>query len=83
MSKDLESAIQKISEGYRDITREIATISHEILTMSKELEDMNISHGKFMDLQNKKEKLNIKFIQMNLIADGVAQAREMVFSLMP
>lgn len=82
MNKDLESAVQKISEGYRGMLNDLAVVEEKILNIRKEMLDKTIQHGRFMDLQKQKEELEIGYKQMSYIADGVAQAREMVFSLM-
>jgi len=77
-----ETIIEKISEEYRKKMKKISGIEKEILDITKEMEDQYISYKKFLDLQKYKEELEAELIQVRYVADGIAQAREIVFELM-
>lgn len=82
MSNDLNNAIQRISEVYRQMTKEISNINKKVDNITIELQDKGITHIRFVELQKEKESLEKRSIEMTCVANGIAQAREIVFNLM-
>lgn len=70
--------VELISKEYRIKLIELSDLRRKIIEISKELNDKNITHQKFIDLNDWQENLKKEYEKAQLIADGISIAREIV-----
>ena len=78
---DYNLVIEKISEEYRNKLKEENILEKYITNIYRQLEDKNIPHNEFIQLQELKEVKEKEYEIVRHIADGISIAREIVFEL--
>ena len=75
----IDEVIQGISTIYREKVETIQKLRHQIIDKEKELQDINISHNKYLELEEEIKRLICKKEAMQNEAKGIDIAREKVF----